>query len=315
MKHNETITNWIVGLGNGDERAVEIMFNKYFERLIRLAVRKMHGLDCVARSGEDIAISAIKSLCFRARDKELSIENENDLWSCLFRITTRKACAERRKSFAVRRGSNKPLVSGLQTGDDSDDAIFNYVAGREPPPELALQLAENADELLNLFRESSTQYSIASLKLQGFSIQEIADKVGLMPRTIFWHLSQMQHKWELFNLWEYLVDNLFDGFPLDQLAESMDWEPRSLTAIVEKMLELWHLETGNQAECDALRLRFFQPDEFERLWKSGLKSALDVEKKSGFLRRNWLNLVFTTWKPELEATMKKVNVSLENENK
>ncbi|MBQ8362877.1 MAG: hypothetical protein IJX36_02980, partial [Thermoguttaceae bacterium] len=67
----DAVSNWIARLSDGDESAYDAMFSRYFERLVRLAARKMNGMDQVAYSCEDVALSAARSFCVAVRNKKL----------------------------------------------------------------------------------------------------------------------------------------------------------------------------------------------------------------------------------------------------
>lgn len=299
MAHHQTVTNWIVRLGDGDENAIETMFSKYFDRLIKLAVRKMHGMNQVPRSGEDIAISAVKSFCTGLKNKQIEVESEDDLWGCLFRITTRKACAERRRTYAVKRGGNVAIFCGDAAQED-DDAIFRTVAGREPSPELALEMAENADELLAVFESQPTQRKIIELKLQGYSNQEIAERTDLVLRTVFWHLKNIQAKWTFIKSMEYLTENLFAGLPAEYLARTLDWPEETVRSLIERMLERWDAESGDSEGVTALRQKFFEPDIFAARLSEQNPLALRVESASGKTADRWMARIRTEWRAELQ---------------
>lgn len=304
MNYNQTVTNWIVRLGDGDENAIEIMFAKYFERLIHLAVRKMHGMNQAPRSGEDVAISAVKSFCAGLKNKKIEVTSEDDLWGCLFRITTRKACAERRRAFSAKRGRNATLRQSDMTDEDQND-LFQAVAGREPSPELAMEMAETADELLAVFDDQPTQRQIIELKLGGFSNQEIAERTGLVLRTVFWHLKNIQTKWTFIKSMEFLIENLFAGSPLDDLAQSLDWPNETVRQAVEKMLALWRDETGDDDGAKMLALKFFHSREYEAKRSARDETVERLERSMAKTADSWKERVRTAWKSELRRLTEK----------
>ncbi len=292
----DTVTNWIARLSDGDESAYDAMFSRYFERLIRLAARKMNGMDQVAYSCEDVALSAARSFCVAVRNKKLIVETEDELWGSLFRITTRKACAERRRRFAAKRGGGAAALR--DDGSDEDDAdLFFNVAGREPSPELALEMAESADELLAVFDQKPTQRRIVELKLQGASNEEIAEKTGLVPRTVLWHLKNIKEKWGFVKAYEYLVENLFAGFSTAYLARSLEASEETVVAVVEKSLELYEKEVGNPRLVDALRAKLLDPARFEETWSGD--AAQTLERAAPKVAERWKARSKTTWQNEL----------------
>lgn len=294
----DTVTNWIARLSDGDESAYDAMFSRYFERLIRLAARKMNGMDQVAYSCEDVALSAARSFYVAVRNKKLIVETEDELWGSLFRIATRKACAERRRRFAAKRGGGAAALR--DEGSDKDDAdLFFNVAGREPSPELALEMAETADELLAIFDQKPTQRKIVELKLRGATNEEIAEKTRLTPRTVLWHLKNIKEKWAFVKAYEYLVENLFAGFSTAYLARTLERSEATVCAVVEKSLELYEREIGNPRASETLRRKFFEPERFDEDRKNGDETSRTLEKVAPKIAERWAARARTSWQNEL----------------
>lgn len=305
MRYEQQITNWIHKLSNGDERAVEVVFSKYFDRLIRLAAGKMKGMNAVPRDGEDIAISAIKSLCNGLNENRLELTSEDDLWACLFKITTRKVCAERRRAYAKKRGENQWLVSGDTAATEDDDALFNAVAGKEPSPELALQMAEAADDMLALFDKDSIQQQIIQLKLQGLTNQEIADQTGLVIRTVFWHLKNIQTRWMFYKSMEYLVENKFSGLSNEKLAHALGCKEEILPVLLAKMLQCWEKDMDpadirGQSDLKLLSLRLLEPQKYFELFEQKPEPIRDLETRLPHIADSWLAQIKRTWKEPLQ---------------
>ena len=256
---NRSAINWVNKLGDGDKRAQEIMFAKYFDQLIRLARSKMRGMNEAPRDAEDVALSAVRSFCSGIEGGEFVVSDESALWAVLFKITTRKACAERRRQYAKKRGGDKTTVRQVDADEDSD--VFQAVAGREPSPELAQATADAADELLAIFENQPKQRQIIELKLRGVSNREIADATGLIMRTVLWHLQKIREKLELTKDFEYLFANLFDGSSLDYLAKWLEKPADKVRAIVEKALELCSKEESPDV-VEMLREYFFDYERF-----------------------------------------------------
>jgi DNA-directed RNA polymerase specialized sigma24 family protein len=67
--------------------------------------------------------------------------------------------------------------------------------GHEPSPEFAAQAIEQYERLLaSLQREDLQQ--LAVWKMEGYTIQEIADKMGCAARTVDRKLRLIRHLWE-----------------------------------------------------------------------------------------------------------------------
>jgi len=244
MSYEKSVSTWLTLLSDGDERAIETAFDRYFTRLTRLATSKMTGLNQAVRSGEDVALSAFRSFFSGIKARRLVVDEESDLWACLFRIVTRKACAERRREFASKRGGAL-RASSVQTDDDGEDVdILAEVAGREPSPDIACEMASRADEILRLFEDNPKRRRIVELKLLGADDSEIAQELLLTKRTVCWHLSKIRERVEFVTSAELLLDELFFGASLDVASEKAGWTIEHAKRVLDEALTLWRQESN-----------------------------------------------------------------------
>ena len=294
---NRSAINWINKLSEGDKCAQEILFKKFFSRLISLAKSKMHEMNTVPRDEEDVAVSAFRSFCSGIEGGEFSVDNEGELWAILFTITTRKACAERRRQYAEKRGGGKATIR--QSDGEEDDDVFEAVAGREPSPELAQAMADAADELLAIFENSSKQRQVLEMKLQGYTVSEISKATGLTESNIHKHLKNIRNKLEITKTFEYLFVNLFDGFSLDYLAKRLNMPFDTVAAIVEKALELWAKEAKPE-KVKALRMYFFDGEQFDAFARANEARAQRLREQLGKLGDRWARNAKTKWYDELK---------------
>jgi DNA-directed RNA polymerase specialized sigma24 family protein len=90
----EEVTQWIARLSHGDQRAAQILWEKYFDRLVRYARRKLDGMPCRAADEEDVALSAMHSFCRGMVNHRFDDAiNRDNLWKLLVTITARKVWA------------------------------------------------------------------------------------------------------------------------------------------------------------------------------------------------------------------------------
>ncbi|HBT77936.1 MAG TPA: RNA polymerase subunit sigma-70 [Planctomycetaceae bacterium] len=198
MAKDEEITKWVLELGHGDQGAAEHLWNEYFNKLVRLARRKLEGVPLREVDEEDVALSAMHSFCRGlAADKFQALENRVDLWKLLVTITARKATARLRRHFAQKRGGGDIRGESVfqQANDDCgrDDGIGG-VLGREPTPELAADVAENCEYYLELLGDDTLR-RVALLTLEGFRTEEIAVKLGCVRRTVERKLERIREIW------------------------------------------------------------------------------------------------------------------------
>ena len=143
----EEVTQWIVQLAKGDQQAAGMLWEAYFDKLVRFARRKLGGIPCRAADEEDVALSAMHSFCRGMADHRFEdIGDREDLWKLLVTITARKVCAQKRRHFAEKRGGG--AVRGESAfldaaPDEENEQGIGRVLGREPTPELANMVAED----------------------------------------------------------------------------------------------------------------------------------------------------------------------------
>ena len=108
-----SVTRWIGALKEGDHGAAQALWERYFDRLVRLARKKLLaqrrlGAD---EDEEDAALSAFDSFCDgAARGRFPLLGDREDLWRLLVVITARKAGAQAQRRRARKRGGDHARV-------------------------------------------------------------------------------------------------------------------------------------------------------------------------------------------------------------
>jgi DNA-directed RNA polymerase specialized sigma24 family protein len=198
MTCGEEVTQWIVKLSNGDERAARMLWNDYFDKLARYARRKLEGFPCRAVDEEDVALSAMHSFCRGMAGRRFpQVEDREDLWKLLLTITARKVTAQKRRHFAAKRGGGQVRGESVfvRANDDREaNCGIGEVLGSSPTPELAHMLAEDCRQLLDSLSDESLR-QVAMLSLEGYTTVEIADKLGCVRRTVERKLERIRDKW------------------------------------------------------------------------------------------------------------------------
>ena len=181
----------------GDEGAAQALFDRYFGQLIRVAAKKLGGAPRGAEDEEDVVVSALDSFITRARDSEFpQLNDRHNLWPLLLKITERKAINQRKRQLAQKRGQGKVFGERAlrPSGDDSQPAGFATVQAPDPTPERIAELEEQCRLLLNSL-ESEQLRTVARLKLEGYTSKEIADRLGVVERTVERKLRLIRNQW------------------------------------------------------------------------------------------------------------------------
>lgn len=198
MMDTNDVTLWIGRLSEGDEAAVQVIWERYFEKLVRLARRRMEKAPRRVADEEDVALSAIQSFYQGARAGRFpQLNDRQDLWKLLVTITVRKVFAQMKRQRAAKRGGGAVRGESIFLRNDNPDEIngLAQILGQEPTPELACQVAETCGLMLGQLEDQELR-QIALLKMEGYSNQEIAAELECVVRTVERKLARIRQKWE-----------------------------------------------------------------------------------------------------------------------
>lgn len=191
---DESITEWIQGLKQGDAEAAERLWERYFHQLAALARARMGNMPRKVADEEDVALSVFASLCHgAARDQFPKLSDRHNLWALLLVLTARKVCDYFAQERAQKRGAGR--VAAVSELDDSSSraAALDAVVSQEPTPEVAAILAEECERLLN--RLDGDLRRIAVGKMEGYSNRELASQLNCGLRTIERRLDIIRRIW------------------------------------------------------------------------------------------------------------------------
>jgi RNA polymerase sigma-70 factor (ECF subfamily) len=166
-------------LKNGDDRAAQEIFDRYADRLMVIARRRLSVKFSRRVDPEDVVQSVMRSFFRRTLDGQFDFVEGKDLWRLLSKITLRKVLFQIRHHQAGKRDVN---AETSVDGDESNSTKKPLAVDRQPSPVDANIFME---ELQALLAELSPPYRrIIELRLQGFRVREIAEQQGCSERTI-----------------------------------------------------------------------------------------------------------------------------------
>lgn len=197
MSDEGSVTHWLGGLRVGDDEAAHAIWQRYFDKLTRLARRKMGGLPSRESDEEDVALSAIHSLVRGAvAGRFAQLENRDDLWKLLVTITARKVSTQRKRHFAQKRGGGQIRGDSVFQGSAQQQLAMGIeqIVGDEPTPQFAAEVAETCRVLLDQLDDDVLR-SIALLKLEGFQNREISSQLDIAHRSIERKLNRIRTQW------------------------------------------------------------------------------------------------------------------------
>ena len=186
-----SVTLWLSQLRLGQDYAAQKLWERYYERLVRLAHKRMSRTPRRSEDEEDVAQSAFATFCANLADGRFpQLHDRHDLWRLLIIITARKATNSVRREKTLKRGG----PSG-QTGQQGPSAQLEHLIGDEPSPDFALQAAETVRQLLDSLPSPSLR-ALAMNKLEGYTNDEIADRLGCSLRTVERRLQVIRELWK-----------------------------------------------------------------------------------------------------------------------
>jgi RNA polymerase sigma factor (sigma-70 family) len=182
MAEQGSVTLWLNQLTTGDPAAIELLWKRYFGRLVTVARDKLRRLTVRAADEEDIALSAFLQFYQAAAGSRFArLDNRDDLWHVLVVLAARKALDHHKHQARRKRGGTMAELSvdvAASAVDPALDALF-------------------ADELRALFDRlpDDEMREIARLKLDGYSDDEVAERIGRTVRTVGRRLVLIRSLW------------------------------------------------------------------------------------------------------------------------
>jgi DNA-directed RNA polymerase specialized sigma24 family protein len=197
MSAEESVTFWLSLLQEGDQAAAQPLWERYFGRLVGLARGRLQGHPRRVDDEEDVALSVFRRLCDGAtRGRFPRLDDRDDLWRLLVTMTERKAYNLVRDERRLKRGGGAVVSAGaLVASGESGAGGLDHLAGREPTPEFAAQVAEEYQRLLGRLGDAELQ-SIAVWKMEGETSEEIAGRLGCALSTVERRLRLIRQIWE-----------------------------------------------------------------------------------------------------------------------
>jgi len=160
---------------SGDDEAAEEIFQRYLERLTRLARSRLSPRLASRTDPEDVVLSAWRSFFVGARAGKFALRRSGDLWRLLASITLHKVYRQARRHTAERRSVG--VEQSLERMQE-----FLPAANQEPSPEDALALAEELETVMTKLDAFGRR--ILELRLQGETLEVIAADTGRSERTV-----------------------------------------------------------------------------------------------------------------------------------
>lgn len=174
-----------------DPDSEQVVWDRYFEDLVRRARYRLHQGSGSERDAEDVVVSVFNSFFRRVRIGEADdIADETSLWIFLSHLTRLKLSNEYRRRHAQKRNMRR-------TGDLNDsevaEAWSQKIKDEEPSHEQAADFIDWFEALLDAL--PANKQLVARLKFEGWTNTEIAQKADVTERTIERWLHDIRRIW------------------------------------------------------------------------------------------------------------------------
>lgn len=192
-----SVSVWIRSLNSGEQDAAQRLWDRYSGSLLDLAKAKLGGLPKSYADEEDIAQNVFVSLCRGAAAGRFGdIKNRDELWWLLLAVTRQQIATHVRHETAKKRGAGRVRTETALAYDGSSNSGFRLdnLIGSDPSPEFVVILSEQHRHLLSLLQGGNLR-QVANMRIEGYVVAEIAEKLGISRRAVERKLQIIRAKW------------------------------------------------------------------------------------------------------------------------
>jgi RNA polymerase sigma factor (sigma-70 family) len=203
---NEQFSVLIEQAQNGDQRAIETLWNHYYSKLKAAVRQRVKSIPVLMSDSSDLASTALHGFFHRALiDKEFDLRSPNAVWKLIQLITTRHVNDQLKRLKAQKRCGKVPagaedFESNLEINSQSHSygrrvEESQVIDSNGTSAEAEFDYLELLDRLLESVDDKRAGQVIL-LRLENRSNAEIAEMLGLSLRTVQRILKQLTTTWE-----------------------------------------------------------------------------------------------------------------------
>lgn len=193
MSASHSISVWIERFRASDQEAARVLWERFFDRMVAIARRRLRHASRRSSDEEDVAVMAFTRFHQAVHAGRFPLlRDRNDLWAVLLTLTERTASTQLRHELRQKRGG----------GDVRGDSALRPLRGsdvepetQDPSPEDAAVLHDELARLLELLDDDQLR-QIALGKMEGYTNQEIAAQLGCSGVTIERRLRLIRETWQ-----------------------------------------------------------------------------------------------------------------------
>jgi RNA polymerase sigma factor (sigma-70 family) len=194
----ESISDWLRQLKAGEAEAAQKLWDRYSAELMRVARQRLGSFPRGAGDEEDVALSVFRSIFRGAAEGRFDyISNRDELWWLLLSVAKRKTVDHIRRETAQKRHIQRAQV-GADDSAGTPAAVqisLSELVSTTPAPDFLVALEEQYLRLLEILRNDQLR-EIAVLRIEGYTVEEIATRIGIGRRAIERKLQLIRSKWK-----------------------------------------------------------------------------------------------------------------------
>lgn len=161
----------------GDPQAFEALFGRYSERLLRLARSRISERLAARIEPEDVVQSVFRTFFGRVQEHRFVFREQSDLWKLLVSMTLNKL----RNQVDFHTAAKRDVGAEKVISPDASPSAFE-LDGETPSPAAVVAFLDLLEHFLSELRPNDRQ--ILEFRLDGYTQQEIAEKLGCTERTV-----------------------------------------------------------------------------------------------------------------------------------
>ena len=194
MSANGSISGWIATLRGGNLEPIQQLWDRYKSGLIAAARRHLSTVPKLTVNDDDIAQSVLVAI-WRGGEAGLfdKVADRDELWWTLLKITRRKVVTAYRRERTKKRGKWWIASKERLATDLGIESIGDLLDSR-PSPEMICAIEEQTGRLIDCLRKPDLQ-KVAVWRIEGLSVNEIAERLSLTPRSIERKLNIIRRRW------------------------------------------------------------------------------------------------------------------------
>jgi RNA polymerase sigma factor (sigma-70 family) len=190
MSDENSFHDLLARLDQGQCDAQTEVFRRFAERLVKLARSRLDDRIRKTTDPEDVMQSVWNSFFVRQQAGKFALKDWAGLWAVLVVMTVHK-CG--RRSVAAQRAKRDVTREMNPQSSPPDDSSSGWEAiDRAPSPDEAATLTEMVEYVMAGLDER--EQNILSLRLQGFTVPEISEEVGLTERSVHRKLAAIRER-------------------------------------------------------------------------------------------------------------------------